>query len=95
MKSKQELLKITVEKPSQERLKNSGVNNWPTWTSEVKTFDWEYDSEETCYFLEGHVKVKTLLEEVEIKKGDLITFPKGLKCTWQVIEPVKKVYNFR
>ncbi|HAG51262.1 MAG TPA: cupin, partial [Deltaproteobacteria bacterium] len=33
-------------------------------------------------------------EEVEIKKGDLVTFPKGLKCKWNVIERIRKAYIF-
>jgi hypothetical protein len=26
--------------------------------------------------------------------GDLVIFPNGLKCTWQVVKAVKKHYNF-
>lgn len=94
MANPQKALEILVEKPTGEKLKNLGVEKWPTWTSEVKTFDWEYDSEETCYFLEGRVKVKTPDGETAIEKGDLAVFPKGLRCTWQVLEPVRKVYRF-
>jgi uncharacterized cupin superfamily protein len=28
-----------------------------------------------------------------IEKGDLVTFPKGLRCRWKVLEPVRKHYN--
>jgi uncharacterized cupin superfamily protein len=31
---------------------------------------------------------------VEVKKGDLAEFAKGLDCTWEVIEPVRKHYRF-
>jgi uncharacterized cupin superfamily protein len=47
-----------------------------------------------CLFLEGKVKVKTGEGEVSFGKGDFVSFPKGLKCVWQVIEPVKKHYYF-
>jgi len=77
--------KIKVEKPSEEKLKSLGVDKWSPW---------EYDDKETCYVLEGRVKVKTPNEEVEFGKGDLVTFPQGLKCTWNVIKKVRKVYKF-
>jgi len=32
---------------------------------------------------------------VELGAGDLVTFPVGLSCTWEVKEPVRKRYNFR
>jgi len=87
--------RIKIEKPSVEQLDKLNVKNWSTWECEPSTFDWEYDSDETAYVLEGKVKVKTSEEEVEIKKGDLVTFPKGLKCTWNVGEKIRKVYTFK
>ena len=88
------MAKIKIEKATEKRLKQLGVDSWSPWGSGVCTFDWHYSSEEQAYVLEGKVKVKTADEEVEINKGDLVTFPKGLSCTWTVIEPIKKVYTF-
>ena len=89
-------LLITIEKhPSEARLKSLGVFSWPIWTKEPSTFDWYYDSEETCYFLEGEVTVKTEHETVSFGKGDLVTFPQGLSCTWQVKKAVRKHYRFQ
>ena len=88
------MAKIKIEKPDKSKLDSLGVNKWSPWQCDVSVFDWEYDSEEVCYILEGKVKVKTPEEEVEINKGDLVTFPKGLKCKWNVIERVNKVYTF-
>ncbi len=88
------MAKIKVEKPSEEQLKSLDVTSWSPWGCERSTFDWQYSSEEVCYIKEGKVKVKTAEEEVEINKGDLVTFPKGLACTWNVLEPIKKVYTF-
>jgi len=31
---------------------------------------------------------------VTFGKGDLVTFPRGLSCTWDIRNPVKKHYNF-
>ena len=33
-------------------------------------------------------------EEVEFGKGDLVRFPKGVKCTWDVKEKIRKLYRF-
>lgn len=87
--------KIRIEKPTKEKLDSLGINKWSSWECEPSTFDWEYDSDETAYVFSGKVKVKTSAEEVEINGGDLVTFPKGLKCTWNVIEKIKKVYTFK
>lgn len=86
---------IRIERPSEERLKSLGVDGWSPWECEPSTFDWEYDTDETCYVLEGKVKVKTASGEVQINKGDLVHFPKGLKCTWRVLEKIRKVYIFK
>jgi len=87
--------KIKVERPTKEQLQQLNVKDWSPWECEPSTFDWEYDSEETAYVLEGKVRVKTTEEDVEINKGDLVTFPKGMKCTWNVLEKIKKVYTFK
>jgi uncharacterized cupin superfamily protein len=87
-------MKIKIEKLSEDKIAEMGIKKWPIWTKEISKFDWFYDSQEQCLFLEGKVKVKSNFEEVTIGKGDFVTFPQGLSCTWEVIEPVKKHYNF-
>lgn len=86
--------KIRIEKPAKQRLKELNVEKWSPWECEPSVFNWEYDCDESAYVLEGKVKVKTSDGEVEINKGDLAHFPKGLKCTWKVIEKIRKVYTF-
>ena len=87
---------IKVEhNPSDSRLRELGVKEWPIWTKEVSEFPWSYDTPETCYFLEGDVVVTPNDgEPVEVGVGDLVTFPTGLSCTWKVRKPVRKHYNF-
>ena len=87
-------LKVLVEKPTDQKLKDLGVKGWPIWTKEISSFDWFYDEQEICYFLEGEVTVKTPDGEVSFGKGDLVTFPLGLKCVWNVKKPVRKHYKF-
>ncbi len=86
---------IVKHNPSEEELGKLNVRKWPVWTKEVSEFPWTYDEQETCYFLEGDVVVRSDDgKEVRIGKGDLVTFPSGMTCTWKVNSPVKKHYRF-
>jgi uncharacterized cupin superfamily protein len=87
---------ITVEhNPSQAKLDAMGVDNWPIWTKEVSEFPWTYDSNETCYILEGEVTVTPDGgEPVKVGEGDLVTFPAGMSCRWNIGSPIKKHYKF-
>lgn len=86
--------RIKIERPTSEQLKELGISSWYSWECEPDAFDWEYTMEEMAYFFEGRVKVITHYGEVEIKAGDLATFPEGLKCQWKVLEKIRKVYKF-
>lgn len=71
------------------------VDDWPVWSKEVSEFDWEYDKTETCYIVEGKAIITPENgEPVTIESGDMVNFPKGLKCVWKIIEPIEKHYNF-
>ncbi|MBN2036636.1 MAG: cupin domain-containing protein [Chitinispirillaceae bacterium] len=78
-----------------DEVKKRGILNWPVWEKEVSRFDWYYDEPEECYFLEGKVVVEAKDgTKAEFGKGDLVKFPKGLACVWDIKEPVRKHYNF-
>lgn len=87
---------IKVERqPDSARLRELQVERWPVWTKEMSTFPWTYDDTETCYLLEGDVVVTPAGgAPVRFGKGDLVTFAKGLSCTWEVRAPVRKHYKF-
>ena len=87
-------MKIKIEKPDETRINSLGVKNWPIWECDNSEFDWHYDQMETCYILEGEIKVETSDEEVVIGPGDFVTFPQDLDCKWTVTKPVRKHYNF-
>jgi len=87
-------VKISIEKPTAQRLKDLNVTTWPLWTKEPSTFDWHYDESETCYFLEGEVTVNTKGGSFSFGKGDLVVLPQGLSCTWHVKKAVRKHYRF-
>ena len=86
---------IKIEKPSQEKLDSMGVSSWGIWEKEESTFDWYYDETETCYILEGEARVEPSEgEPVEFGPGDLVRFPKGMKCVWKISKPIRKHYSF-
>ena len=87
---------IKVERLTKQELEKRGVLDWPIWQKDISRFDWHYDDIEECYFLNGKVTVETKDgKSVKFGKGDFVTFPKGLACTWDIKEPVKKHYNFK
>lgn len=86
---------IEVRKPTQEEMNT--CKNWPIWSCGKSLFDWDYTQTETCLVLEGRVRITDRPAgdaEVTFGPGDLVVFPVGLKCIWDVREPVKKHYNF-
>jgi uncharacterized cupin superfamily protein len=89
-------LDILLERnPSPAKLDVIGVYDWPIWRKEVSEFPWSYDRQETCYVLRGRFIVTPERgEPQEFRRGDLITFPAGLSCTWKILEDVEKHYNF-
>lgn len=87
-------IKVSHE-PERQELEEKGVFSWPIWTHEAATFPWSYDSTEICYFLEGDVVVTPEGgAPVSMGQGDLVTFPKGMSCTWEIRKAVRKHYIF-
>ncbi|MFA6028903.1 MAG: cupin domain-containing protein [Elusimicrobiota bacterium] len=85
---------ISVKKATEPEVRALGAKSWPIWTCEASTFDWHYDQKETCLILEGEVVVKAGSETASFGPGDLVVFPEGLDCVWQVVKPVRKHYKF-
>lgn len=84
-----------LHQPEPKMLDALGVENWGVWEKEVSEFAWTYDAEETCYFLEGEVIVTPDGgEPVSMGKGDMVTFPKGMSCRWEISKDVKKYFSF-
>jgi len=86
---------VTVQKPSSEQA--AECRTWPVWACGVSRFEWEYTQTEKCLILEGRVTVHDLVDpsqSVSFGPGDYVVFPDGLKCVWDVTEPVKKHYDF-
>jgi len=87
--------KIIVEHhPSQDQLNTLGVSKWPTWNKEVSTFPWVFHEQEIAYILEGECVITPAGgSPVSFGKGDLVTFPAGVKATWEVKQPLHKHYK--
>lgn len=84
---------IEIKKPSEQELQAINVRSWPIWQKEVSRFDWSYSQKEVCYILEGLAKVETPNGNVEFSEGDMVTFPSGLDCVWEIKKPIKKHYK--
>jgi hypothetical protein len=86
---------IIVEKnPDQARLDSLGVSKWPTWQKEVSVFPWTFHEEEIAYILEGECVITPEGgAPVSFGKGDLVTFPAGMKASWEVKQALHKHYH--
>jgi len=84
---------MKVKKPSQQEI--SETDSWGIWGKEPSKFPWFYDDKETCYIIEGKATVTdTNGNQIFFKKGDIVEFEKGLECTWEISETIKKRYKF-
>ena len=86
---------IVVENnPAQSKLYSLNVAKWPTWQKEVSVFPWVFPEQEIAYILEGECVVTPEGgQPVKFGKGDLVTFPAGLKANWEVKKPLHKHYK--
>ena len=87
---------ILVASPCPESIiKELNIKGWPIWTCNPSSFDWTYDEKETCLLIEGEVTVTPEAgQPVKIIAGDLVTFPAGMNCRWEVHKAVRKHYRF-
>ena len=87
---------ITVEhNPSPIKLDVMQIDSWAIWKKEISSFPWHYDSAETCYILKGEVIIS--LENgdtIHLSAKDLVTFPAGLSCHWDIRQAITKHYQF-
>ena len=72
-----------------------GIKSWPIWECEPSKFHWNYDDKEICLIIEGEAIISSQKgENYLIKAGDLVEFPAGLSCEWEVTKSIKKHYRF-
>jgi uncharacterized protein len=88
-------MNIVVEKnPAQTKLDSLNVAKWPTWQKEVSIFPWTFLEQEIAYILEGECVITPEGgTPVHFGKGDLVTFPAGMKAIWEVKQALHKHYK--
>ena len=86
--------KVIIKQLTEDEITVRKIRTWPVWEKEISRFDWNYDTDEECLILKGEINIETENGNFNITVGDFVTFRKGLKCTWDIISPVKKHYNF-
>ncbi|HEY8353804.1 MAG TPA: cupin domain-containing protein [Methylophilaceae bacterium] len=85
---------IVEHQPSEQRLQELGVSKWSTWKKEVSVFPWVFPEQEIAYILEGECVITPEGgEPVSFGKGDLVTFPAGMRASWEVRQPLYKHYK--
>ena len=97
MSAKAEIIVTPMSKADAEN--KHGISSWGKWGCGVSKFDWEYSGTETAYVLTGKVLVTPTgdwagCKPTEVKAGDLVVFPDGMTCTWDVTEAIEKHYSF-
>ena len=87
-------MEIVIESPcTASTIIQYGIKNWPTWEREPSIFQWSYTKKETCLIIQGEAEIKTNKDIYKIKSGDLVEFPIGLECTWEISKTIKKHYR--
>lgn len=84
---------MKVRKPTPAEIANA--KNWGIWTKEPSVFPWHYETKETCYILDGKAEVSDEKgNTIVFQSGDWVEFEKGLTCTWNVVDTIRKHYHF-
>jgi uncharacterized protein len=86
--------KFEKRKLSPAEAEKMGITKWGIWNKEISKFDWEYDSMEKFYVLEGEAEIDAGDEKITFGPGDFVTCHAGVKCKWTVKKPIKKHYHF-
>jgi uncharacterized cupin superfamily protein len=84
-----------IRQPDSAFLEEKGVFEWETWECGVYSFPFTYEKNACCYMLKGRVTITPTdgRKAVTFGKGDFVYLPKGMSCTWDVLEPLKKHFR--
>ena len=88
-------MKVLITSPcSASTIIQYGIKSWPIWECEPSKFEWYYDDKEICLITKGQAKISTHNGNTYlIKAGDLVEFPAGLNCKWEVTKSIQKHYR--
>lgn len=66
------------------------------WSCESGSFNWNYTWDETIYLIDGEITITDdHCNSNTYKAGDLFFITIGTKTTWNITQPVRKVFHFR
>jgi uncharacterized cupin superfamily protein len=62
------------------------------WRCDPMSFDYTFPGDESFIVISGSVKIglTDTNEVVELRGGDVASFPKGTRSVWTVVEPIVK-----
>ena len=62
------------------------------WRCEPMTFDYTFPGDETFLIISGEVRidVKDEGETIDLRAGDVASFPKGVRSVWTILQPLEK-----
>ena len=88
-------MEVTIKSPcSASTIIKHGIKDWPIWECEPCNFLWNYNEREICLIIEGEANIQTDKgSSYLIKSGDLVEFPAGFSCEWQIIKGIKKHFR--
>ena len=86
-------MNIIVKKPTEKE--TADFQNCPVWECRPSVFNWYYDNCETSLVIEGEATVEYDGGSVSFGAGDLVIFPKGLTCIWNVKQTIIKHYMLK
>ncbi len=88
-------MKVLIQSPcSASLIIKYGIKNWPIWECGISEFTWHYNEKEICLIIQGEANIQSEAGEIYIiKSGDLVEFPEGISCEWQITKPIKKHYR--
>ena len=82
---------MIVRKPTPVEIETA--KSWSTWSKGPSEFPWSYDTNETCYILEGEATVKDSKgNSIRFGPGDWVEFEEGLECIWDISKTIRKKY---
>ena len=89
-------MKVLISSPcSASVIIQYGIKSWPIWECKPSKFQWNYDDKEICLIIEGQAKISTQNGDIYvIKAGDLVVFPAGLNCEWEVTKVLKNIIDW-
>ena len=88
-------MKILIKSPcNASTIIKYGIKNWPVREyDEQRNFHCKYKEKETCLIIEGQATIKSSSQIYIIKSGDLVIFPVGFDCIWEIDKSIKKHYR--